>query len=100
MSGIYHHPNRMYAANQIGVATTLPHSSEALHVQQNMSASAEADRGHSAHSTHSQDDRFSHRDTNVTGSEVGEQELRSYNVYFLLGFILLLDSHFYLLPLF
>ncbi|CAH0628846.1 unnamed protein product [Chrysodeixis includens] len=69
LSGNYHHPNRMYAANQIGVATTLPHSSEALHVQQNMASSVDAERGHSAHSTHSQDDRFSHRDTNVTGSE-------------------------------
>lgn len=62
----------MYAANQqIGVATTLPHSSEALHLQQNMAASVDTDHGHSVHSAHSQEDRFSHRDTNVTGSEVG-----------------------------
>ncbi|KOB64553.1 Uncharacterized protein OBRU01_24030, partial [Operophtera brumata] len=29
-SGNYNLPNRMYAANQIGVATTLPHSTEGL----------------------------------------------------------------------
>ncbi|XP_075972950.1 uncharacterized protein LOC142974477 isoform X2 [Anticarsia gemmatalis] len=76
--GNYHHPNRMYAANQIGVATTLPHSSESLHVQQGLAGGAEPERGHSghsglsghsAHSDHSHDDRFSHRDANATGSE-------------------------------
>ncbi|KAH9641025.1 hypothetical protein HF086_015121 [Spodoptera exigua] len=70
LGGNYHHANRMYAANQqIGVATTLPHSSEALHLQQNLAVSVDTDHGHSVHSAHSQDDRFSHRDTNVTGSE-------------------------------
>lgn len=70
LGGNYHHQNRMYAANQIGVATTLPHSSEAMHVQQNiMSANVDTERGHSGHSNHSQDDRFSsHRDVNA-GSE-------------------------------
>ena len=76
LSGNYHHANRMFAANQqIGVATTLPHSSEVLHVPQNMAASVDTDHGHSAHSTHSQDDRFSHRETNVTGSEVSLQHI-------------------------
>uniref|UniRef100_A0A2A4JYP4 Pericentriolar material 1 protein C-terminal domain-containing protein n=1 Tax=Heliothis virescens TaxID=7102 RepID=A0A2A4JYP4_HELVI len=70
LSTNYHHANRMYAANQqIGVATTLPQSTEALHIQQNMAASVDTDHGHSTHSTHSQDDRLSHRDINVTGSE-------------------------------
>ncbi|XP_063892803.1 putative uncharacterized protein DDB_G0282133 isoform X5 [Helicoverpa armigera] len=70
LSTNYHHANRMYAANQqIGVATTLPQSTEALHIQQNMTASVDTDHGHSTHSTHSQDDRLSHRDINVTGSE-------------------------------
>ncbi|PZC75861.1 hypothetical protein B5X24_HaOG205563 [Helicoverpa armigera] len=70
LSTNYHHANRMYAANQqIGVATTLPQSTEALHIQQNMTASIDTDHGHSTHSTHSQDDRLSHRDINVTGSE-------------------------------
>nr|XP_037870688.1 myb-like protein I isoform X8 [Bombyx mori] len=67
-SGNYHHSNRMYAANQIGVATTLPHSTEALHGQQNM-VNGDNELGHSAHSTHSQDERFSHRGTNVASSE-------------------------------
>ncbi|XP_047023774.1 putative uncharacterized protein DDB_G0282133 isoform X4 [Helicoverpa zea] len=70
LSTNYHHANRMYAANQqIGVATTLPQSTEALHIQQNMTTSVDTDHGHSTHSTHSQDDRLSHRDINVTGSE-------------------------------
>lgn len=68
MGGTYHH--RMYAANQIGVATTLPHSSDTLHAQQNMSTNVDTDHGHSGQSNHSQDDRFSLRETNATGSEV------------------------------
>lgn len=49
---------------------------------QNMSASVDTDHGHSAHSTHSQDDRFSHRDTNVTGSEVCYQDWQYLNLKF------------------
>lgn len=71
----------MYAANQqIGVATTLPHSSEVLHVPQNMAASVDTDHGHSAQSSHSQDDRFSQRDANVTGSEVSFKVLAAVNM--------------------
>ncbi|XP_026327021.1 pericentriolar material 1 protein isoform X3 [Hyposmocoma kahamanoa] len=66
--GNFHHPNRMYAANQIGVATTLPHSSEAMHVQQNLS-NIENDHGHAVHAVHNQDERFSHREANIASSE-------------------------------
>ncbi|XP_063379631.1 uncharacterized protein LOC134666421 isoform X2 [Cydia fagiglandana] len=60
--GIQNHPmngnyNRMYAANQIGVATTLPHSNE------NVASRANSEHGHN------QDDRFSHRDANIASSE-------------------------------
>ncbi|KAI8440277.1 hypothetical protein MSG28_001634 [Choristoneura fumiferana] len=65
MNGNYNH--RMYAANQIGVATTLPHSTEALQAP-NTSSNANSEHGHSAHSN-SQDDRFSHRDANIASSE-------------------------------
>ncbi|XP_063530495.1 uncharacterized protein LOC134741589 [Cydia strobilella] len=54
MNGNY---NRMYAANQIGVATTLPHSNE------NVASRANSEHGHN------QDDRFSHRDANIASSE-------------------------------
>lgn len=57
----------MYAANQIGVATTLPHSTEALHGQPNMSENVESEHGHSIQN---QDERFTHRDTNAASSEV------------------------------
>lgn len=67
--GNFHHPNRMYAANQIGVATTLPHSSEVMHVQQNLS-NIEHDHGHAVHAVHNQDERFSHREANIASSEV------------------------------
>ncbi|CAH0397483.1 unnamed protein product [Chilo suppressalis] len=59
------HPNRMYAANQIGVATTLPHSTETLHSQQNLSENLDNEHGH----IHSQDERFSQRETNVASNE-------------------------------
>lgn len=59
----------MYAANQIGVATTLPHSTEAMHGQQNMSENIENDHGHPMHS---QDERFTHREANVASSEVNK----------------------------
>ncbi|CAH0759230.1 unnamed protein product [Diatraea saccharalis] len=64
-SANFHHPNRMYAANQIGVATTLPHSTETLHGQQNLSDNLDNDHGHG----HSQDERFAHRDANVVTTE-------------------------------
>ncbi|KAJ0179369.1 hypothetical protein K1T71_005081 [Dendrolimus kikuchii] len=67
--GNYHHSNRMYAANQIGVATTLPHSSETLHTHQNVANNMENDQGHSVNSTHSQDERYLHRETNMASSE-------------------------------
>ncbi|XP_063374985.1 uncharacterized protein LOC134662642 [Cydia amplana] len=54
MNGNY---NRMYAANQIGVATTLPQSNE------NVASRANSEHGHN------QDDRFSHRDANIASSE-------------------------------
>lgn len=60
----------MYAANQIGVATTLPQSSETLHTHQNVANNMENDQGHSAYSTHSQDERYLHRETNNASSEV------------------------------
>ncbi|XP_049888091.1 uncharacterized protein LOC126382335 isoform X3 [Pectinophora gossypiella] len=66
-SSNYHHPNRMYTANQIGVATTLPHSDNMHH--QNLPSNMENDHSHSAHSAHSQDERFSHRDANIASSE-------------------------------
>lgn len=69
--GNYQHPNRLFAANQIGVATTLPHSAEGMPGQ--MSNNIDNDIGHSAQSTHSQDERFSHRDTNIASSEVNKQ---------------------------
>ncbi|XP_045763567.1 putative uncharacterized protein DDB_G0289263 isoform X4 [Maniola jurtina] len=63
----YQHPNRMYGANQIGVATTLPQSNEALSVQQLTSSTD--DHARSTHSGHSQDERFSLRDGNIASSE-------------------------------
>lgn len=81
MNGNYNH--RMYAANQIGVATTLPHSTEALHAP-NTSSNANSEHGHSAHSN-SQDDRFSHRDANIASSEVSLvllQKKSSYSIHF------------------
>ncbi|KAG6464013.1 hypothetical protein O3G_MSEX014220 [Manduca sexta] len=68
-SGNYHHANRMYAANQIGVATTLPHTAETLHGQQNMTNNVDNDHLHSTHSTHSQDERLSQRENNIASSE-------------------------------
>ncbi|XP_031763486.2 pericentriolar material 1 protein isoform X3 [Galleria mellonella] len=65
-SGNYHHPNRMYAANQIGVATTLPHSAEVLHGQIN---NIDGEHGHTTHSTHSQDERFSNREAIASSEE-------------------------------
>lgn len=53
----------MYAANQIGVATTLPHSTEALLTQQGL------DNEHGNSSRHSQDERFS-REGNTASGEV------------------------------
>ncbi|XP_060800710.1 pericentriolar material 1 protein isoform X1 [Amyelois transitella] len=69
--GNYQH-SKLYAANQIGVATTLPHSADLtsqLHAQ--ISNNME-DHGHSAQSNHSHDERYSQRDTNVgSGEEAG-----------------------------
>ncbi|CAG4940898.1 unnamed protein product [Colias eurytheme] len=58
----YIHPNRMYATNQIGVATTLPQASEHPHAN-NM----DAEHGRSTHSAQS-DDRYM-RDGNIASSE-------------------------------
>ncbi|KAM3968337.1 LOW QUALITY PROTEIN: uncharacterized protein ACR2FA_008038 [Aphomia sociella] len=66
-SGNYHHPNRMYAANQIGVATTLPHTAEGLHGQ--IANNMDSDHGHPSHSTHSQDERFSNREAIASSEE-------------------------------
>ncbi|XP_050342182.1 putative mediator of RNA polymerase II transcription subunit 26 isoform X4 [Nymphalis io] len=58
LSANYHHPNRMYGANQIGVATTLPQSADALSAQMS-----------GADNDHSHDDRFSIREGNNASSE-------------------------------
>ncbi|CAH2092019.1 unnamed protein product [Euphydryas editha] len=59
MSANYHNPNRIYGANQIGVATTLPQTGE-------LPGELEHARAQSAHS---HDERFSLRDGNVASSE-------------------------------
>ncbi|CAK1551834.1 unnamed protein product [Leptosia nina] len=55
-------PNRMFATNQIGVATTLPQESFTAN---NM----ETEHSRSNHSLHNQDDRFSMREANIASSE-------------------------------
>ncbi|XP_034825750.1 uncharacterized protein DDB_G0290301-like isoform X8 [Maniola hyperantus] len=67
LSANYQNPNRMYGANQIGVATTLPQSNEALSGPQLTSSTD--DHARSTHSGHSQDERFSLRDVNIASSE-------------------------------
>ncbi|XP_072941830.1 uncharacterized protein [Epargyreus clarus] len=70
LSANYHQANRMYAANQIGVATTLPQSSEVLHTSQQMTANnIESEHGRSTRSNHSHEERFSMRDCNIASSE-------------------------------
>lgn len=66
----YHHSNRMYAANQIGVATTLPQSSEVLSAQQLPANNIDHDHARSTHSNHSQDERFYRDGANVVNCEV------------------------------
>ncbi|XP_046978970.1 putative uncharacterized protein DDB_G0282133 isoform X4 [Vanessa cardui] len=58
LSANYHHPSRMYGANQIGVATTLPQSADALSTQMS-----------NAEQEHTHDDRFSLREGNIASSE-------------------------------
>ncbi|XP_038213283.1 pericentriolar material 1 protein [Zerene cesonia] len=60
----YIHPNRMYATNQIGVATTLPQTSDHQGHANNM----DTDHGRSTHSAQS-DDRYLMRDGNIACSE-------------------------------
>ncbi|XP_059060296.1 pericentriolar material 1 protein [Achroia grisella] len=59
-SGNYHHQNRMYAANQIGVATTLPHSAEVFHGQ--IAKNIDSEHGLHPHSTQGQEERFPNRE--------------------------------------
>lgn len=59
----------MYGANQIGVATTLPQSSDSVHSGQ-LTNNMDTEPGRSNQSTHSQDERFSIRDGNIASSEV------------------------------
>ncbi|XP_047989274.1 LOW QUALITY PROTEIN: uncharacterized protein LOC125228662 [Leguminivora glycinivorella] len=73
--GMQNHPmngnyNRMYAANQIGVATTLPHSNENVASRANSEHGLNQDdrRANSEYGLN-QDDRFSHRDANIASSE-------------------------------
>ncbi|XP_041973513.1 pericentriolar material 1 protein-like isoform X2 [Aricia agestis] len=71
----YHNSNRMYAANQIGVATTLPQNSEVVENQQ-IPANNIDDHARSNHSTISHEDRFM-RDSNVPsiGEGAGDSEV-------------------------
>ncbi|XP_061706728.1 uncharacterized protein LOC133517428 [Cydia pomonella] len=69
-----HHPmngnyNRMYAANQIGVATTLPHSNENVWKPLLTHSNENAKSGTNSEHGHNQDDRFSQRDANIASSE-------------------------------
>ncbi|KPJ01957.1 Pericentriolar material 1 protein [Papilio xuthus] len=67
-SGNYNQPNRLFGSNQLGVATTLPQSSDSIHSGQ-LSNNMETEHGRSNQSTHSQDERFSIRDGNIASSE-------------------------------
>ncbi|VVC89164.1 unnamed protein product [Leptidea sinapis] len=66
MNANYIHPNRMYAANQIGVATTLQQNTDGLQMQIANNVDSEQNR---SRSNNTQEERFLLRDHNIVSNE-------------------------------